>query len=70
MLKIIKATLVAALVATTLTGCIVEPVHPRRPPPPVEVVPVMPAPGYHWVPGHYRWGPGRWVWEPGHWRTY
>ncbi len=68
MFKTFKAAVLATLVATSLAGCIVEPVHPRRPPPPVEVVPVMPAPGYHWVQGHYRWGPGRWVWVPGHWR--
>ncbi|MGY4493610.1 YXWGXW repeat-containing protein [Pseudomonas sp. TE3610] len=68
MFKTFKAAVVAALVATSLSGCIIEPAHPRRPPPPVEVVPVLPAPGYHWVQGHYRWGPGRWVWVPGHWR--
>jgi hypothetical protein len=36
----------------------------------VEVVPVMPAPGYHWVAGHYRWGGNQWRWVPGHWRAY
>lgn len=65
-----KTVLVATLMALTLGGCIVAPAHPRRPPPRVEVVPVMPAPGYHWVAGHYRWNGGQWLWMPGHWRAY
>lgn len=68
MLRIFKTALIATLMAASLAGCIVEPVHPRRPPPIVEVVPVMPGPGYHWVAGHYRWYGNQWVWVPGHWR--
>lgn len=70
MSKTVKALLAATLVAVTLSGCVVEPARPHRPPPLVEVVPVMPAPGYHWVAGHYRWGGNQWRWEPGHWRAY
>ncbi len=44
MLRIFKTALIATLMAPSLAGFIVEPVHPRRPPPIVEVVPVMPAP--------------------------
>ncbi|MDI2590757.1 YXWGXW repeat-containing protein [Pseudomonas sp. N3-W] len=69
--RLFKTALVATLLAASLSGCIVEPPHrPHRPPPMVEVVPVMPAPGYHWVAGHYRWQANQWVWMPGHWRAY
>ena len=44
-----------ALLSVLLTACVVEPARPPRPEPLVEVVPVQPAPGYHWVKGHYRW---------------
>ncbi|MEB0045549.1 MULTISPECIES: YXWGXW repeat-containing protein [unclassified Pseudomonas] len=65
-----KTMLIAGLMAVTLSGCIIAPQHPHRPPPRYEVVPVMPAPGYHWVEGHYRWGGNQWLWVPGHWRAY
>ncbi|KAF1033481.1 MAG: hypothetical protein GAK37_00081 [Pseudomonas sp.] len=69
MSSLFKATLVATLMAASLSGCIVEPAH-RPPPPPrvVEVIPVAPAPSYQWVRGHYEWHGGLWVWVPGHWR--
>lgn len=38
MSKIVKALLAATLVAITLSGCVVEPARPHRPPPLVEVV--------------------------------
>jgi hypothetical protein len=70
MKPIFRATLAAALITASLAGCVVEQPHHRRPPPPppVEMVPVMPAPGLHWVPGHYREGDRDWIWVPGHWR--
>ncbi|AZC19651.1 MULTISPECIES: YXWGXW repeat-containing protein [Pseudomonas] len=69
MYRVLQSLLIATLLGTTLAGCVVAPAHPRRPPPPiVEVVPVAPAPGYHWVAGHYRWRADQWVWVPGHWR--
>ncbi len=70
MKPIFRATLAATLITASLAGCVVEQPHHRRPPPPppVEVVPVMPAPGLHWVPGHYREGERDWIWVPGHWR--
>ncbi|MGI4838130.1 MAG: YXWGXW repeat-containing protein [Janthinobacterium lividum] len=69
MKPIFRATLAATLIAASLAGCVVEQPRPHRPPPPpVEVVPVMPAPGLHWVPGHYREGERDWIWVPGHWR--
>lgn len=54
--------------AAMLSGCVVEPVHPPQPEPLVEVMPAAPAPGYHWVKGHYRWEGDRWVWRRGHWQ--
>ncbi|MGV8918908.1 MAG: YXWGXW repeat-containing protein [Pseudomonas sp.] len=69
MRQIFKSTLIAALIAVSLSACVVAPVHPRRPPPLVEVVPLAPAPGYQWVGGHYRWRANQWVWIPGHWRA-
>lgn len=27
-----------------------------------------PAPGPHWVPGHWSWDGGQWIWIGGHWR--
>jgi hypothetical protein len=50
-----------------LSACVVEPGRPPQPAPLVEVVPVAPAPGYHWVKGHYRWEGNHWAWVPGHW---
>ncbi|APR95233.1 hypothetical protein PATSB16_18930 [Pandoraea thiooxydans] len=50
-----------------LGGCVVAPARPPQPAPRVEVVPVAPVPGYHWVRGHYRWNGYRWVWVRGHW---
>ncbi|MGH8779734.1 YXWGXW repeat-containing protein [Paraburkholderia sp.] len=50
-----------------LSACVVEPVRPPQPEPRVEVVPVAPATGYHWVKGHYRWEGNHWGWVGGHW---
>lgn len=60
------AGLCAAMLAT-LSACVVEPARPPQPAPLVEVVPAAPAPGYHWVKGHYRWEGNHWAWVPGHW---
>ncbi|MGE8143596.1 YXWGXW repeat-containing protein [Pseudomonas frederiksbergensis] len=70
MSRLFKTTLIAGLMAITLSGCVIEPARPHRPPPRVEMVPVMPAPGYHWVAGQYRWAHNEWVWVPGHWKGY
>ena len=32
----------------------------------VEVIPPVPHPGWHWVPGHWVWRSDRWVWNKGH----
>lgn len=73
MANIFKTAVIAGLIAASLAGCVVEPVHHRRPPPPppVEVIPMLPAPGYHWEAGHYRWAAerGEWIWMPGHWKV-
>jgi hypothetical protein len=53
--------------ALFLSACVVQPARPPRPEPVVEVVPAAPAPGYHWVKGHYRWEGDRWLWMRGHW---
>lgn len=58
---------VASAAAVLLSACVVEPARPAQPAPLVEVVPVAPAPGYHWVKGHYVWRYGRWEWIRGHW---
>jgi hypothetical protein len=36
----------------------------QPPPPRVEVVPVVPGPGYVWVNGYWSWN-GAWIWVPG-----
>ncbi|WP_206951367.1 YXWGXW repeat-containing protein [Trinickia acidisoli] len=60
------ALLLSAAVMS-LAACVVEPARPPQPAPLVEVVPAAPAPGYHWVKGHYAWRAGRWEWIHGHW---
>lgn len=59
----------AGLCAALLSACVVEPVRPPQPEPRVEVIPAAPAPGYHWVKGHYRWEGNHWEWVPGHWKA-
>lgn len=41
----------------------------NTPPPvlPVYAQPVIPAPGYIWVPGYWAWGPAGYYWVPGVW---
>ncbi|WP_347555780.1 hypothetical protein [Robbsia sp. KACC 23696] len=60
----------AAVLSSSLAACIVAPPRPPQPAPRVEVVPMAPAPAYHWVRGHYRWERQRneWAWIPGHWQ--
>ena len=36
----------------------------------VEVIPPLPRPGMHWVPGHYAWRGARWFWIRGHYVAY
>ncbi|MGN6320076.1 YXWGXW repeat-containing protein [Trinickia sp.] len=64
-----RASLALAVTAAaaSLSACIVEPARPPRPEPLVEAVPVAPAPGYHWVKGHYVWAGNHWDWVRGHW---
>lgn len=40
-----------------------------EPPPPIPVYdqPVVPGPGYVWMPGYWAWGPGGYYWVPGTW---
>lgn len=64
--RVLLAIAVSAA-AVSLAACVVEPARPPQPAPLVEVVPATPAPGYHWVKGHYVWRQGRWEWERGHW---
>ncbi|MBV6306980.1 YXWGXW repeat-containing protein [Candidimonas humi] len=63
----LSAVLLAGACSTLLSACVVEPARPPRPAPRVEVMPRAPAPGYHWVKGHYRWYGNQWAWVPGHW---
>ncbi|KVM62926.1 hypothetical protein WJ59_22380 [Burkholderia gladioli] len=63
------AAFTASLCAALLSACVVEPVRPPQPEPRVEVIPATPAPGYHWVKGHYRWEGNHWEWVPGHWKA-
>ena len=37
------------------------------PPLPVYEQPIMPGPGYIWVPGYWAWGPAGFYWVPGTW---
>ena len=41
----------------------------RSEPPPerVEVIPMMPGPGYIWIRGHWGWHHEHWEWINGHW---
>src|SRR5215469_8814731 len=41
----------------------------NTPPPalPVYEQPVIPGPGYIWVPGYWAWGPAGYYWVPGVW---
>ncbi|CAN7206825.1 YXWGXW repeat-containing protein [Pseudorhodoferax sp. LjRoot39] len=65
----------AALVAgSALVGActtvVQEPAHQRAvirevPAPLVEVIPALPGPGLHWVPGHWAWREGNWRWIGG-----
>jgi hypothetical protein len=41
-------------------------VYRDMPAPVAEVIPRAPAPGLHWVPGHYVWQDGAWRWHAGH----
>ena len=36
------------------------------PPPQVEAIPVLPGPGYAWIPGYWTWVGNQWAWAPGH----
>jgi WXXGXW repeat (2 copies) len=65
--SIFSAVLPACMLASCLSACVVEPARPPQPAAQVEVVPAAPAPGYHWVKGHYRWEGNHWGWVPGHW---
>jgi hypothetical protein len=51
--------------ATHVRGAVYVPVAP--PPPVVEVRPVVPGPGYVWIPGYHRWDGARYVWVRGRW---
>lgn len=62
-----NAALLSCVCAALLSACVVEPARPPQPAPVVEEVPVAPAPGYHWVKGHYRWEGNHWEWVRGHW---
>lgn len=55
----------AVLLATSLTAAAQVYVHVGPPPPPREVVPAPPRPGYVWQPGYHRWDGARYVWTPG-----
>ena len=37
------------------------------PPLPIYEQPIVPAPGYIWVPGYWAWGPDGYYWVPGTW---
>jgi len=72
-------TLIAAVVAATLSGCVAETVvrvpPPRAvvtisvapPPLPVYEQPMCPGDGYLWSPGYWAYGPAGYFWVPGTW---
>ncbi len=66
-LRRLRALVLAAAVPAALAACVAEPVRPPRPAPVVEVVSIAPAPGYHWIKGHYRWNYNYWEWVRGYW---
>jgi hypothetical protein len=75
----VKAVLAGALLAATLSGCVVTArpaavvvpgeVVVNTAPPPVryETIGVAPSPGYFWVGGAWFWEGGRYAWHPGYW---
>jgi hypothetical protein len=72
----LKAAIAGALLAATLSGCVVTArpageVIAYEAPPPVryEVVGVAPTPGYFWVGGAWFWEGGHYVWHPGRWEA-
>jgi hypothetical protein len=56
----------AILISASLAANAQVVVRIGPPPPPVEVVPVAPHPGWVWQPGFHRWDGVRYVWVPGH----
>ena len=76
----LKVGAAAAVLAVTLSGCVVtarpagavvvpgEVVAYSAPPAlQVETIGVAPAPGYFWVGGAWFWEGGRYAWHPGRW---
>jgi len=74
----VRFFLASALLACSLTGCVVAEAPPRRhavavvdigvrPPPPRVVVVPAPRVGYVWSPGYWRWDGRRHVWVDGRW---
>ncbi|MCC7410279.1 MAG: YXWGXW repeat-containing protein [Gammaproteobacteria bacterium] len=69
--------LAALTLATSLAGCVVQPVEPGRvavarvvvapPPLPVYELPPCPGDGYLWIPGYWQWGADDYFWVPGTW---
>jgi WXXGXW repeat (2 copies) len=77
----VKAVIAGAVLAATLSGCVVtaQPasveipgeVVAYAPPPPVryEVAGVAPAPGYFWIGGAWFWEGGRYAWHRVRWEA-
>jgi hypothetical protein len=64
--KKVLATICAGLLAIAVAAGAQVVVRLGPPPPhPVEVVPVLPHPGWVWEPGYYRWDGVHYIWVPG-----
>jgi WXXGXW repeat (2 copies) len=63
---LLLALLILAIPAVSQAQVFVS-VRIGPPPLPVYVQPVIPAPGYIWVPGYWAYGPGGYYWVPGTW---
>jgi WXXGXW repeat (2 copies) len=68
-ISIVPAAVLAGLLFSCACGpppgAIFAPVPP--PPPRVEVMGVIPGPGYIWIGGHWGWFEGRYTWSAGRW---
>ena len=68
LLSLIFAAVLLALPATSRAAVDVVISATIAPPPlPVYAQPIIPGPGYIWIPGYWAWGPAGYYWVPGTW---
>ncbi len=68
LLSIFFAAVLLALPVTSRAAVEVAITATIAPPPlPVYAQPIIPGPGYIWIPGYWAWAPGGYYWVPGTW---